>query len=69
MKEGVFNLYIDSGLYSPAYHRRGTSIYELEGQNRGHFMPQNIIPDSFYSGKTSDPLNISRVSGNALNEI
>lgn len=68
-KEGVFSLYINSGLYSPASHRTGTSVYEFEGQNRGHFTPQNIIPDGYYSSKTSGPLNISRVSGNALNEI
>lgn len=64
-----FSLYIDSGLYSPASNRTGTSICELEGQNRGHFMPQNIIPNDSYSSKTSDPLHISRVGGNALNEI
>lgn len=40
-KEGVFSLYVGSGLHPPDSNRTGTSVCGLEGQNRGHFTPQN----------------------------
>lgn len=68
-KEGAFSLYVGSGLHSPDSNRTGTLVCELEGQKEAISLHRIIIPDDFYSSKASAPLRISRVGGNALNEI